>query len=368
MSLKKALNSGETASLNISVQIGLGEFLLDARFDTPSTGITAIYGPSGCGKTTLLRAIAGLQKIDSGSISVAGETWQDEGNGIAVDQRQVGFVFQQPSLFPHLNVLQNLEYGLKRRANTSYQIEFDEIVELLNLSDLLPRSVQGLSGGEQQRVAIGRALLANPKLLLMDEPLASLDNTHKKEILPYLDRLHKNLSLPILYVSHTLDEVVRLADYLVLMDKGSVRAHGPLMDVVEQHQVLDEHLGDAFTLIEGVVTNRRTAHQLTEIQAGEVLIRIPALDVEEGQAVRLKLAAKDISLNLEAAQRSSILNILETEVIAIEESDNPAQKLVRIRAGDTNLTALVSNLSCENLKLEQGTKVYAQIKAASLIL
>lgn len=358
---------GQDQSIDIHVQLDLGDFQLDANFETDGTGVTAIYGPSGCGKTTLLRAIAGLQKIDQGSIKVAGEIWHDQGIRLPVHRRRVGYIFQQPSLFLHLNVQQNLEYGQNRSVENSSHIVFQEIVELLDIGELLPRRVQNLSGGEQQRVAIGRALLANPKLLLMDEPLASLDAARKKEILPYLDRLHKNLAMPIFYVSHSLDEVARLADQLVLMQKGRVLACGPLMQVLQESRLLDDSSGEAFTLLEGEVVGQRSEHHLTEVQTGELLIRMPYMDVELGQKVRLRLSAKDISLNLERAQASSILNIFETQVVSIEDGDHASQKLVRLRSDQTKLVARISSLSCEKLKLEEGTKVFAQIRAASLV-
>lgn len=354
-------------NIDIQVQLDLGDFQLDANFVTDSAGITAIYGPSGCGKTTLLRAIAGLQNIDYGSISVGDRVWHNNEMSVPVHQRRVGYVFQQPSLFAHLNVQQNLEYGYKRSGDNSSQINFEEITELLDIGGLLRRPIQKLSGGEQQRVAIGRALLASPKLLLMDEPLASLDPGRKKEILPYLERLHKNLALPIFYVSHSLDEVVRLADRLVLMNMGRVVAFGPLMQVLEENNVLDDLADETFTLLEGQVVECRSEHYLTEVQAGELLIRMPGMDVELGQQVRLRLAAKDISLNLEKAQDSSILNIFETQVVAVEDGDHPSQKLVRLQANGTLLAARVSALSCEKLGLREGILVYAQIKAASLI-
>jgi len=353
--------------IDVSVQADLGSFQLDAQFKTPALGVTAIFGPSGCGKTTLLRAIAGLQDIDRGTVSVSGEIWSGADTDLPVHQRGVGYVFQEPSLFAHLNVLENLQYGFKRSAANSDAINFDEICDLLDLRYLLQRRVQDLSGGEQQRVAIGRALLASPKLLLMDEPLASLDETRKKEILPYLDRLHKNLAMPILYVSHALDEVVRLADHLVLMDRGRVTASGPLMRILEEQSLLEDSAGEVFTLLEGEVVVQRSEHHLTEVQAGGLLIRMPCIDIEIGQKVRLRLAAKDISLNLERAEDSSILNIFESEVLALEDCDHPSQELVRLEAGGTLLAARVSSLSCAKLGLEPDRRVFAQIKAASLV-
>ena len=371
-------------SLKISIQKQLGDFYLDVAFEAPASGVTAIFGPSGCGKTSLLRAIAGLASIDTGSISFQGEVWDQAENGTGkgkgegkskrkgqtrpVHQRGVGYVFQEPSLFSHLSVRANLEYGQKRQSGESEPAAITELAELLGIQHLFDRGVQELSGGEQQRVAIGRALLANPKILLMDEPLASLDAERKRELLPYLDRLHRNLGIPILYVSHALDEIVRLADHLVLMEQGAIIASGPIMEILQDSSLLEVAVDEPFTVLEGKVAVQESQHQLTEIRCKELSIRIPLMkDAEVGQMVRLKLAAKDISLNLEHAKSSSILNILEAEIVALERSANPAQNIVRLRAGEARLSALISQLSCEKLGLEKGLKVFAQIKAASLI-
>ena len=203
----------------------LGEFRLDAAFTAPARGITGLFGPSGCGKTTLLRCLAGLARMD-GALSVGGEVWQDQRAFLAPHKRHAAYVFQDADLFSHLNVRGNLEFGL-RRAGTPAAVSFDEVVALLNLSALLARSTTRLSGGERQRVAIGRALLSQPRLLLLDEPLAGLDASAKAEILPYLERLHAAIAVPVVYVSHDLAEIARLADYLVVMEAGSVIASGP---------------------------------------------------------------------------------------------------------------------------------------------
>lgn len=354
-------------SIDIAIKLSRGDFHLDARFTAPANGVTAIYGPSGCGKTTLLRAIAGLESVATGLVSVTGDVWAREGLDLPVHKRSVGYVFQEPSLFAHLNVRQNLEFGQKRQCGEVDQSALTDLAKLLDLENLLDRSVKGLSGGEQQRIAIGRALLAKPKLLLMDEPLASLDIARKKEILPYLDRLHRDQGIPIFYVSHALDEVVRLADHLVLMEKGRVSSYGPLLQTLESNRVLDTFADEAFTLLQAKVVVAQSEYHLTEVLADKLLIRMPCMEVEEGQEVRLRLAAKDISLTLRPAQESSILNIFESQVISIEECDHPSQKLVRIKASETLLTARVSALSCEKLALQKGLVVYAQIKATSLI-
>lgn len=367
-SLKIDHSSQDT--LSVSLQLRLGEFCLDASFETPSSGITAICGPSGCGKTTLLRAISGLQTIDSGSISINGQVWNDSGINLPVHNRHVGYVFQEPSLFSHLNVKDNLEYGLKRRSKGFNEQAIFEVAELLDIQDLLDRSVDRLSGGEQQRVAIGRAILARPKVLLMDEPLASLDMPRKREVLPYLEALQKQLKIPILYVSHSLDEIVKLADHLVLMSKGKVIASGPLMEVLaspDGKNYFQAEEGEVFTILEAAVVKHCPEHHLTEVESADLLMQIPAISFKTGEKVRLRLAARDISLNLERAVDSSILNIFESVILAIEDTEHPSQKLVRLEAGGSVFMAQISALSCLKLDLTLGKKVYAQIKAASLI-
>lgn len=354
-------------SLNICIQLQLGDFSLNVDFEVPDSGVCAIYGPSGCGKTSLLRTIAGLESIDSGKISFSDEIWADASVNLPVQERRVGYVFQEPSLFPHLKVRENLEYGQKRQKQIYDQASLEELAELLDIENLLHRNVQDLSGGEQQRVAIGRALLANPQILLMDEPLASLDAARKKEILPYLERLHRNLGIPILYVSHALDEVVRLADHMILMSDGRVIDQGSVVSVIERNQLIHDLAGETFTLLQGRVVVSRSEHALTEVEVGGLLIRMPSTEVQVGQQVRLKFAARDISLSLQKAQDSSILNIFEAQVMTLEDAQHPSQKLVKIKAGEVSFTAQLSVLSCETLGLEKGSKVFAQIKAASLV-
>ena len=213
-------------------KITLGDFTLDSQFSVPNQGVTALFGPSGCGKTTLLRAIAGLERGPVEYLEIGQEIWQDDQRFIPPHLRPIGFVFQEPSLFPHLSVKGNLEYGFKRRTKTDRILDFGQVVELLGVGPLLCRATDGLSGGEQQRVAIARALLTSPRLLLLDEPLTGLDAKSKAEILPYLDRLHEELDMPVFYVSHLRDEVARLADQLLLMEAGEVVAAGPIADML----------------------------------------------------------------------------------------------------------------------------------------
>lgn len=220
------MRTAEPGRINAAFRGKLGNFTLDAELSVPASGVTAIFGPSGCGKTTVVRCIAGLEHMGDGYCAVDGDIWQDHQTFRPVHRRQIGFVFQEASLFPHRSVRGNLLFGAPKTPGA--QIVFDEVVELLGLAALLDRSPHRLSGGERQRVAIGRALLSQPTLLLMDEPLAALDRTTKQEILPFLERLHERLSLPVFYISHDMSEIERFADHLVLMEQGRVADSGPL--------------------------------------------------------------------------------------------------------------------------------------------
>ena len=224
----------ESKVIEVAFRGTLGRFALDATFTVPATGITALFGPSGCGKTTVLRCIAGLHCLSDGLCTIGGDIWQDRTTFRPAFKRPVGYVFQEPSLFPHLSVRRNLLFGAPRRRpiSAATETDFNEVIDLLGLAGLLDRAPQNLSGGERQRVAVGRALLSEPKLLLMDEPLSALDRQTKDEILPYLERLHASLSLPVIYVSHDIAEVERLADNLVLMQAGRVVAAGPFSEVL----------------------------------------------------------------------------------------------------------------------------------------
>ena len=236
------MRTAEPGRINAAFRGRLGNFTLDAAFSVPAAGVTAIFGPSGCGKTTVARCIAGLQRMADGFCAVDGEAWQDRQSFRPVRRRPIGYVFQEASLFPHLSVRRNLLFGAPKAAGA--QIAFDEVVELLGLATLLDRSPYRLSGGERQRVAIGRALLSQPKLLLMDEPLAALDHTTRNEILPFLERVHDRLSLPVFYISHDMTEIERFADHLVLMERGRVIDAGPLRSLRPAPATNRDRLGD----------------------------------------------------------------------------------------------------------------------------
>lgn len=354
--------------IDIKLQVDRGDFSLNVDIALPGKGITAIFGPSGCGKTSLLRAIAGLDShaLDSHKthIAVAGCVWHSASGYVPTHVRGIGYVFQEASLFDHLSVRDNLAYGMKRRS--SAPLDYDEIVQLLDLDALLARMPAHLSGGERQRVALGRALLASPALLLLDEPLAALDQTRKQEILPYLERLQQFLSIPIIYVSHALDEIVQLADHLVLMERGRVVDQGKVADMLSNLSLLTGR-DDAFCLLEGKVTESRTAHNLTRIAVANEAFLLPYLGIADGLTVRLRLYARDISLCLERPQGSSILNIIPARILRLDTNAASGQCLVQLELAGHQALAHISQFSCEQLQLQIGQTVHAQIKALAFM-
>jgi molybdate transport system ATP-binding protein len=365
--------SGETDAPVVARFRGrLGAFLLDAGFETPMRGVTALFGPSGCGKTTVLRCVAGLQMLKDGYLSIGGEVWQD---GAAFRQpyaRAVGYVFQEASLFPHLSARRNLLYGYRRavRHGGTAATRFDEVVALLGMEGLLDRSPLRLSGGERQRVAIGRALLAQPRLLLMDEPLAGLDRLSKDEILPYLEALHTTLSIPILYVSHDLAEVERLADHLVLMQAGCVVACGPLQALQADPQLPVARLPEASVTLSGTITDYDAAYGLTTLAVDGGAIVVPGQYGAPGTPQRVRVRASDVSLAAERPSQSTILNVLPARVAAAAAQD-AAQVNVVIRLGTAGagapLLARVTRKSWEALGIAPGDLVHAQVKSVALV-
>lgn len=359
-----------TASLDLNVQLNRGSFLLDAQLIIPAKGITAIFGSSGCGKTSLLRAIAGLESEATGDIRFGENVWQQASHKVPAYQRSIGYVFQEASLFPHLSVKENLHYGIKRMRKRSDKtpLDFDEVVRLLGVESLLERDPQGLSGGERQRVAIARALLPNPDLLLMDEPLAALDANSKREILPYLDRLHRELNIPILYVSHSADEVARLADYLVLMEAGLIKAHGAINTMLTRLDLPLAHHDNAEAVIEARVTGFDEAYDLMQLSTAAGEFNVARQNVELGQLVRLRLLARDISLTLKPQSDSSILNVIPIKIEKIAAPyQGSAQSLIRLDAGGESLLARLTRKSVAELGLQEGQRVYAQVKSVAVL-
>jgi molybdate transport system ATP-binding protein len=345
----------------------VGAFSLDVDFAMPMRGITALFGPSGCGKTTLLRCVAGLQRM-AGRLTVGDEVWQDDARGrfLHTHERPIGFVFQEASLFPHLTVRRNLEFGLARTTPDRRRVTFAEVADLLGVTGLLDRRPDGLSGGQRQRVAVARALLTSPELLLMDEPLASLDQASKLEILPYLERLHDELAMPVLYVSHAADEVARLADHLVLLDAGRVRASGPLADLRARLDLASGAGGEADAIIECRVAAHDAIFHLTYLEFAGGRLSVPRHDLPIGHAVRLRVLARDVSITLERQTATSILNIFPAVVDDLVD-ESAAQMLVRLSVAGTPVLARITRKSANALALARGRQAYVQVKAVALL-
>jgi len=349
-------------------RLPLGAFMLDAAFTAPGIGITALFGPSGAGKTALLRCIAGLARAPHGRVRVGAECWQDEPRHdfVPTHQRAIGYVFQEASLFAHLSVRANLEYGMRRVAAGDRRVAFDQAVELLGVSSLLARSPDHLSGGERQRVAIARALLTSPRLLLLDEPLSALDDASKADILPYLERLHRELSIPALYVSHSLDEVARVADYMVLMEHGKVRAHGPFSELLTRLDLPLAHGDNASTVIDATVLEHDGKYHLTTLAFDGAHLSVARTPDPIGTRVRVRIQARDVSLALKPPQKTSILNILPVRVVSVSQGAL-GKAMVRLETGEQVLLAHITRKSAALLRLAPGATVYAQIKGVALL-
>jgi molybdate transport system ATP-binding protein len=351
----------------------LGSFKLDISFEVPMLGITALFGPSGSGKTTVLRCIAGLNRLP-GFLKVGGIVWQDDATGKSLrpHERPVGYVFQEASLFAHLPVHDNLRYGHRRAlaAGVKEDIRFDEVVDLLAIGNLLDRATGELSGGERQRVALARALLAQPRLLLMDEPLAALDRMSKEEILPYFEALHASLSIPVLYVSHDIYEVERLADHMVLLDSGRVMAAGSLNELLSDTRLPLARSREASTVLEARVGPYSPEDGLTQLVVGGEKLLLPRRASNEGSVERVRIAASDVSLAVDRPSQTTILNILPVRVQQIEPLDEAQINVLLTighREGGPRLLARVTLRAQRVLGFRPGQDIYAQIKAVSLI-
>ncbi|MDC7692302.1 molybdenum ABC transporter ATP-binding protein [Vogesella indigofera] len=342
-------------------------FALDVDLALPTRGVTALFGPSGSGKTTLLRCIAGLERAPQGRLSVGGEVWQDAGRWLPTYKRPLGYVFQEASLFAHLTVMGNLRYGLKRLSGQQ-QVNLEQAIELLGIGHLLDRKADRLSGGERQRVSIARALAVSPRLLLMDEPLAALDLKRKLEILPYLERLHDELDIPVLYVSHSPDEVAKLADHLVVMDGGRVLTSGPLADTLTRLD-LPIRLGeDAGAVLDATVAAVDKEWHLARVdftEGGSLWAKDSGLSV--GQQVRVRVLARDVSLTLDLPEHSSIQNILPGVVDGVADDDHPGLALVRVRVGRSMLLARLTKRAAASLNLAIGLALWVQVKSVALM-
>jgi molybdate transport system ATP-binding protein len=344
------------------------DFSLDVDLALPGRGVTAIFGVSGSGKTTLLRCIAGLERAQSGRVEVNGVLWQDDAAGIfmPVHRRPLGLVFQDAGLFAHLDVRRNLDYGLDRVPAAQRRVSLDQAITLLGLEALMQRQSSTLSGGERQRVAIARALVTSPRLLLMDEPLASLDLQRKADVLPYLERLHQELDIPILYVSHAPDEVARLADHLVLLEAGRVTAAGPTRELMTRLDLPLAHGDAAAAVIEATVTRLEPQWHLSHLSFPGGEISLPGQSLQPGQRVRVRIQARDVSLTLLPQEGSSVLNVFAARVAGLSE-DSPGQVMVSLDAGGSTLLARITRKSAAALQLQSGSAVYAQVKGVAVL-
>ena len=347
----------------------LGNFDLDIILNIPGDGVTALYGPTGCGKTTILRCISGLHRASIGHFVINEEVWQDKHYFRPTYERAVGYVFQEASLFPHLNVRGNLLYGARRNAKVDYA-KFEQIIDLLGLERYLDQFPNSLSGGEQQRVSIGRALLSNPKLLLMDEPLSALDKSKKLEIMPFLDKLHAALRLPIVYVSHDLDEIEQLADHLVLIDQGKIIASDILHNIQSNPSLPLAASHNSAVSIDGVVESYDTNYGIARFAVEGGLLNIPTNPMNRGARHRLKIYASDVSLSLENGMKSTIENLIPA-IIMDCQSINVSQMIVVLNLGHelngSKVLARVTRRSWDRLGLALSQAIYIQIKAVSLV-
>ena len=354
-------------TLAIDIQHRLGDFLLDARFETGS-GLIALFGRSGSGKTSIVNVIAGLIRPEQGRVTIDGVALVDTARGVFVPRhrRRLGYVFQEGRLFPHLTVQQNLLYGRWFAPQSERRDDLDRVVDLLGIGALLERRPGRLSGGEKQRVAIGRALLANPRLLLMDEPLASLDEARKAEILPYIERLRDQSRVPIVYVSHSIAEVARLASTVVLLSEGKVAAVGPTAEIMHRLDLFPlTGRAEAGAIIEATVERHDETFGLTELRSGAGLWRLPRLDALPGTRLRLRVRARDVMLAKSAPADLSALNILPGVIADMRAGEGPIVE-VRLDCGGDVLLARLTRYSVERMGLTPGSPVHALVKSVAL--
>ncbi|WP_088278660.1 molybdenum ABC transporter ATP-binding protein [Ideonella sp. A 288] len=356
------------------------DFALDVSLALPEKGVTALFGPSGCGKTSVLRALAGLDRA-AGRVALGDAVWQDDATGtfVPTHRRPLGYVIQEAALFPHLDVRRNLDYGLKRSAaegqRGTQEQALAQAVDLLGIGGLMARWPATLSGGERQRVAIARALATGPRLLLMDEPLAALDAARKAEILPYLERLHRELALPIVYVTHSMDEVARLADHLVMLQAGRVQAAGPLAELLARPDLPLARQDEAGVVIDATVVEHDRGYGLSRIGFPGGTLWLGETAAAPGERVRARVLARDVSVARQAPTESSVINVLPVVLDSLQADRSTA--LLRLAVGVSGaqdagrarvwLLARITRRSCEALALQPGDALYAQIKGVALM-
>lgn len=352
-------------NLKVSIAERRGDHDFDIDLELPVSGVTALFGPSGAGKTTILRVIAGLEKLESASVRYGRRLWQQSDVFVETYKRRVGFVFQEPSLFSHLTAIENIEYAMQR-AHLAGPSQIAEAIEILDLAALLERYPSELSGGEQRRVAIARALASHPSLLLFDEPLSGLDQARRHEILPFLERLRSHLNIPMVYVSHDLDEVARIADTVALIDAGKIVGIGTLSQMLTTLEYPLAHREDAESVITAHLSKYDVENKVNHLQfsGGELRVVGPALPA--AVPIRLRIAARDVSVTLGKQTDTSILNVLPAEILEIKEAQS-AQNVIALKLGDAIILSRITRLSAQNLNLKVGRFVYVQVKSVAVL-
>ena len=356
-------------SLEAKFKVDYPEFNLDVELTLPARGVAVVFGPSGSGKTTLLRCLSGLEKAPSGYMKIADQVWQDEETFIPIQERKIGLVFQESRLFPHLSIQDNLLYGYQRTQPAERNLQLDEVAQVLNLKALLKRRPEKLSGGEQQRVAIGRALLTSPKLLLMDEPLASLDMQIKAEIIPFIKRIESEFKTPIVYVTHSMNELLQLVDTMVILKSGKVENIGSVEEVfsdVQSREALgSEKLG---AVLETLVLEHDEEFGLTRLDFMGQVLHIPRQNIPVGEILRVHIHSRDVSLSTASpAGATSVLNILRAKVEKVGVIDlNGYSVDIELDAGRPIL-ATITRKSLANLNLKPGQPIYVHIKAIKMV-
>lgn len=361
------------ADIQADLALAYPDFSLDVMLRLPGRGVSVLLGPSGCGKTTVLRALAGLSRAQ-GRVVIGDQCWQDDAQRtwVPVHRRPIGVVFQEASLFAHLSVRANLDYGLKRTPAAERHITLDDAVALLGIGHLMDRRPERLSGGERQRVAIARALLTSPRLLLMDEPLSALDTARKAEVLPFLEKLNAQAGVPVVYVTHALDEAARLADHLVLMEAGRVRATGTPAELFSRLDLPLTQLDEAAAVVEATVAAHEPAYGQSRLDVNGLALWAGLSQAPVGQRVRVRVLARDVSVALSRAADSSIVNILPAAVVSLRD-DGPDTVTLQLMLGTPDkhqgalLLARLTRRSCEHLKLAPGQAVFAQVKGVALM-
>jgi molybdate transport system ATP-binding protein len=345
---------------------GIGDFSLDVEFEFPSAGVTALFGASGSGKTTVLRCLAGLESNVKSVVHISNEIWSDDNVFLPAHRRSVGYVFQDAGLLPHLTVAKNLDYATKRSHQTCSESERIRIFSMLGINHIMNKLPSQLSGGEKQRVSIARALLIKPKILLMDEPLASLDAKRKHEILPYLEKLHEHTEVPIIYVSHDLQEVAKLADYVVVIDEGRVAKADSVMATINDYQLSNLYHQGLSSVIETEVEEIEAQWKLSRVAIGRQHMWVVNNNDEVGKKLRLNIAAKDVSVATSKPTDTSVLNILAGQLTEISTTDTSSKAILKVAVESSNLFAEISLKSLDKLSLNIDDNIWLQIKTIAV--